>query len=186
MSNLDKDLAEMRRLGYTSYGKYKLDYPNEEVRQGFIEFLLPYYTYCQTSAQKTIVRDFVLSLRGGDANKFMLLMQSLLADTPYELIRELENHYQNVIYIITKLMGFYVQAEYRTSRGRINLLIGTDQYIYIIELKFDGSAEEALAQINNKDYALPFATNNRHIVKIGANIGRESRNIDKWLISPTH
>jgi hypothetical protein len=162
---------------------YKLDYPNEEVRQGFIEFLLPYYTYCQTSAQKTIVRDFVLSLRGGDADKFMKLMQSLLADTPYELIRELENHYQNVMYIITKLMGFYVQAEYRTSRGRIDLLIGTDKYIYIIELKFEGSAEEAMKQIVSKDYALPFATDGREIVRIGANVSKDTRNIEEWVVT---
>lgn len=105
-----------------------------------------------------------------------------MADTPYELIRELENHYQNVMYIITKLMGFYVQAEYHTSRGRIDLLIRTDQYVYIIELKFDGSAEEALEQINNKEYALPFVTDDRKIVKIGANVSRETRNVDKWVI----
>ena len=165
------------------FGVYKLDYPNEEVRQGFVKFLLPYYTYCQTSAQKTIVRDFVLSLRGGDADKFMRLMQSLLADTPYELIRELENHYQNVMYIITKLMGFYVQAEYRTSRGRIDLLVGTDKYIYIIELKFEGSAEEALNQIQTKDYALPFATDGREIIRIGANVSRETRNIEEWVVT---
>ena len=110
-------------------------------------------------------------------------MQVLMADTPYELIRELENHYQNVMYIITKLMGFYIQTEYRTSRGRIDLLIGTDKYVYIIELKFDGSAEEALAQINAKDYALPFAVGDRQVIKIGANIGRESRNIDDWIVA---
>ena len=109
-------------------------------------------------------------------------MQVLLADTPYELIRELENHYQNVMYIITKLMGFYIQAEYRTSRGRIDLLIGTDKYVYIIELKFDGSADAALAQLKEKDYALPFAIDNREVIKIGANIGRESRNVDEWVI----
>ena len=162
---------------------YTLDYPNEEVRQGFVKFLLPYYVYCRDSAQKTIVRDFVLSLRGGDADKFMKLMQSLLADTPYELIRELENHYQNVMYIITKLMGFYVQAEYRTSRGRIDLLIGTDKYIYIIELKFEGSAEEALHQIQSKDYALPFTTDGREIICIGANVSKETRNIEEWMVS---
>ena len=161
---------------------YTLDYPNEEVRKGFVKFLLPYYVYCRDSAQKVIIRDFVLSLRGGDADKFMKLMQSLLADTPYELVRELENHYQNVMYIITKLMGFYVQAEYRTSRGRIDLLIGTDKYIYIIELKFEGSAEEAMKQIQTKDYALPFATDGREIVRIGANVSKETRNIEEWVI----
>ena len=161
---------------------YTLDYPNEEVRKGFVKFLLPYYVYCRDSAQKVIIRDFVLSLRDGDADKFMKLMQSLLADTPYELIRELENHYQNVMYIITKLMGFYVQAEYHTSRGRIDLLIGTDKYIYIIELKFEGSADEALHQIQSKDYALPFATDGREIVRIGANVSKETRNIEQWVI----
>ena len=161
---------------------YTLDYPNEEVRKGFVKFLLPYYVYCRDSAQKVIIRDFVLSLRGGDADKFMKLMQSLLADTPYELVRELENHYQNVMYIITKLMGFYVQAEYRTSRGRIDLLIGTDKYIYIIELKFEGSAEEAMKQIQTKDYALPFATDGREIIRIGANVSKETRNIEQWMV----
>ena len=112
----------------------------------------------------------------------MLLMQSLMADTPYELIRELENHYQNVMYIITKLMGFYVQAEYRTSRGRIDLLVGTDRFVYIIELKFEGGAEDALAQIESRDYALPFATDGREIVKIGANVSKETRNIESWVL----
>ncbi|MEE0805747.1 MAG: AAA family ATPase [Prevotellamassilia sp.] len=162
---------------------YKLDYPNEEVRQGFVNFLLPYYTEVRNEQSQTYVTEFVIALEEGDANRFLQLMQVLMADTPYELIRELENHYQNVMYIITKLMGFYIQAEYRTSRGRIDLLIGTDKYVYIIELKFDGSAEEALAQIDAKDYALPFAVGGRQVIKIGANIGRESRNIDTWVVA---
>lgn len=164
------------------FGLYKLDYPNEEVEEGFVKFLLPYYVYCQSAQQKVIIRDFILSLRNGDADRFMRLMQSLLAGTPYELVRELENHYQNVMYIITKLMGFYVQAEYRTNRGRIDLLIATDKYIYIIELKFEGSVQQALQQINDKDYALPFATDGRKIIKIGANISKETRNIDNWEV----
>ena len=79
-------------------------------------------------------------------------------------------------------MGLYVQAEYRTSRGRIDLLVGTDKYVYIIELKHDGTAEEALAQINSKDYALPFATDGREVVKIGANITSETRNLERWVV----
>ena len=79
-------------------------------------------------------------------------------------------------------MGFYVQAEYRTSRGRIDLLVRTDKYVYIIELKHDGSAEDALAQINSKDYALPFTVDGRKVIKIGANVSKETRNIDSWLV----
>lgn len=112
----------------------------------------------------------------------MQRLKALMADTPYELIRDLEVHYQNVMFIFTKLMGLYVQAEYRTSRGRIDLTIGTDRYVYVIELKLDGSAEDALAQINEKDYALPFAVDGRETVKIGANITSETRNLERWLV----
>jgi hypothetical protein len=164
------------------FGLYTLGYPNKEVEEGFVKFLLPNYVYCRTSEHKTVIRDFILSLRSGDANRFMQLMQGLLAGIPYELVRDMENHYQNVMYIITRLMGFYVQAEYRTSRGRIDLLVRTDKYVYVIELKHDGSAEEALAQINSKDYALPFTVDGHKVIKIGANVSKETRNIDSWLV----
>ena len=186
---VDNPIAILYQSGYLTikeynpeFNVYVLDYPNEEVKEGFIKFLMPYYTYSKTSTHSTIISKFVMSLRKGDAERFMQLMQSLMADIPYELVRDLENHYQNVMYIITKLMGLYIQAEYRTSRGRIDLLIGTDKYVYIIELKLDGSAEEALAQINAKDYALPFTIGEREVVKIGANVTSETRNLDKWII----
>ena len=186
---VDNPIAILYQSGYLTikeynpeFNVYVLDYPNEEVKEGFIKFLMPYYTYSKTSTHSTVISKFVMSLRKGDAERFMQLMQSLMADIPYELVRDLENHYQNVMYIITKLMGLYIQAEYRTSRGRIDLLIGTDKYVYIIELKLDGSAEEALAQINAKDYALPFTIGEREVVKIGANVTSETRNLDKWII----
>lgn len=162
---------------------YRLDYPNEEVEQGFANSLMPMYTAIPEYDSPSFIGQFIREVRTGKVDEFMRRLQSLMAGTPYELIRELENHYQNVIYIITKLMGFYIEAEYRTSNGRIDLLIGTHQYVYIIELKFDGSAEEALAQIGNKEYALPFATDGRSLLKIGANISRETRNIERWVMT---
>ena len=186
---VDNPIAILYQSGYLTikeynpeFNVYVLDYPNEEVKEGFIKFLMPYYTYSKASAHSTVISKFVMCLRKGDAERFMQLMQSLMADIPYELVRDLENHYQNVMYIITKLMGLYIQAEYRTSRGRIDLLIGTDKYVYIIELKLDGSAEEALAQINAKDYALPFTVGDREVVKIGANVTSETRNLERWII----
>ncbi|MEE1234804.1 MAG: AAA family ATPase, partial [Bacteroidaceae bacterium] len=186
---VDNPIAILYQSGYLTikeynpeFNVYVLDYPNEEVKEGFIKFLMPYYTYSKASTHSTVISKFVMSLRKGDAERFMQLMQSLMADIPYELVRDLENHYQNVMYIITKLMGLYIQAEYRTSRGRIDLLIGTDKYVYIIELKLDGSAEEALAQINAKDYALPFTVGDREVVKIGANVTSETRNLERWII----
>ena len=188
-ARVDNPIAVLYQSGYLTikscdkrFGTYRLDYPNEEVKEGFVNFLLPYYSYSKSAKHTTIISQFVISLEKGDADRFMQLMQSLMADIPYELIRDLENHYQNVMYIITKLMGLYIQAEYRTSRGRIDLLIGTDKYVYIIELKLDGSAEEALSQINAKDYALPFAVDGREVVKIGANVTSETRNLERWVM----
>ena len=188
-ARVDNPIAVLYQSGYLTikscdklFGTYRLDYPNEEVKEGFVNFLLPYYSYSKSAKHTTIISQFVMSLEKGDADRFMQLMQSLMADIPYELIRDLENHYQNVMYIITKLMGLYIQAEYRTSRGRIDLLIGTDKYVYIIELKLDGSAEEALAQINAKDYALPFSVDGREVVKIGANVTSETRNLERWVM----
>ena len=164
------------------FGMYTLDYPNEEVKSGFVNFLLPFYTKLQTTQTTTIISKFVTSVERGKADDFMRQLQSLMAGTPYELIKDLENHYQNVIYIITKLMGLYVQAEYRTSNGRIDILIGTNDYVYIIELKFNATAQEAMEQIEEKDYSLPFATDVRQIIKIGANVDKETRNIEEWII----
>ena len=185
----DNPIAVLYQSGYltikgydTRFKTYVLDYPNDEVKEGFVNFLVPYYTYSKSANNATIIGSFVKSLERGDAERFMELLQSFMADIPYELVRNLEVHYQNAIYIITKLMGLYVQAEYRTSRGRIDLLAGTDRYVYIIELKLDGSAEEALTQINDRDYALPFAVDGREIVKIGANIASETRNLERWVV----
>ena len=159
-----------------------LNYPNKEVKAGFINFLLPFYTKTKDKQAQTIISKFVTAVRTGKAQEFMLQLQSLMAGTPYDLVKELENHYQNVIYIITKLMGLYVQAEYRTMNGRIDLLIGTREYLYIIELKFNGTAKEAIEQINCKDYSMPFEQQGRTIIKIGANVSKETRNIEDWII----
>lgn len=164
------------------FGLYTLDYPNEEVKAGFINFLLPFYTRIKEKQTQSLISKFVTSVESGKAQEFMQQFQSLMSGTPYDIVKDLENHYQNVMYIITKLMGFYVQAEYRTLNGRIDLLIGTKDYLYIIELKFSGTAQQAIEQIENKDYSLPFATDGRQIIEIGASIDKTTRNIKEWEI----
>ncbi|MEF2752451.1 MAG: PD-(D/E)XK nuclease domain-containing protein, partial [Muribaculaceae bacterium] len=78
-------------------------------------------------------------------------------DFPYELVKRNEAHYQDVIYCITKLLGFYVQAEYRTSSGRADMILGTKEAVYVFEFKLDAGADAAMSQIDAKEYALPFA-----------------------------
>ena len=187
--SVDNPIAVLYQSGYLTikgydsrFKVYTLDYPNDEVKEGFVNFLVPYYTYSKSVNHATIIGQFVKSLERGDAEHFMELLQSFMAGIPYELVRNLEVHFQNMIYIIIKLMGLYVQAEYRTSCGRIDLLIATEMYIYVIELKLHGSAEEALAQINEKDYSLPFTADGRKVIKIGANITSDTRNIERWVV----
>ena len=125
---------------------------------------------------------FVHEVESGDIDAFFRRLQSFFADTPYELARDLELHYQNVLYIVFKLIGFYVQAEYHTSEGRIDLVLQTDRYVYIMEFKLDGTAEEALQQIEDKHYALPFATDSRQVFCVGVNFSNRTRNIERWLV----
>lgn len=162
---------------------YRLGFPNREVEEGFMNFLLPYYTDTTEDQGPYQIGMFVREVRAGDIDSFMERLQSLMADTPYEIVKDLENHYQNVIFIITKLLGFYVNAEYHTSNGRIDLVIKTPDYIYVMEFKFNGTAEDALRQIDEKGYALPFAKDRREVYRIGVNFSGESRNIDRWIVS---
>jgi hypothetical protein len=164
------------------FGLYTLGFPNKEVEDGFLKYLLPYYASIDKTQTAFFITNFVKEIRAGKVDEFFKRLSSLFADTPYELVKELENHYQNVLFIVTKLMGFYVKAEYHTSEGRLDLALQTNDYTYIMEFKFDGTAEEALAQINDKNYALPFAADNRKLVKVGVNFSSKTRNIERWII----
>ena len=110
-------------------------------------------------------------------------LQSFFADTTYEVIREQELHYENVLFIVFKLVGFYTKVEYHTNNGRVDLILQTDKFIYIMEFKLNGTAEEALQQINNKRYALPFEADGRKLFKIGINFSEKTRNIEKWVVA---
>ena len=161
---------------------YTLGFPNKEVEEGFTRFLLPYYAHIRSGSSAFHIVNFVKEVRSGDIDGFMKRLQSFFSDTPYELVRDLELHYQNVLFIIFRLVGFYTQAEYHTSEGRVDLVIRTDQFIYVMEFKLDGTAEEALQQIEEKQYALPFASDSRRLFKVGVNFSNATRNIEKWLV----
>jgi hypothetical protein len=164
------------------FGLYQLGFPNKEVEDGFMKFLLPNYTSIDRGQSAFYVANFVKEVKVGKVDEFLHRLSSLFSDTPYDIIKDLENHYQNVIFIVSKLMGFYVKAEYRTSQGRIDLVLQTDDYTYVMEFKLNGTAEEALQQITAKNYTLPFDNGNRKLIKVGINFSSATRNIDRWLI----
>ena len=186
----DEPLPVIFQSGYLTikdydeeFGDYTLGYPNKEVEEGFVKFLLPYYASVQKVREDSEIKNLVREVRGGAPDAFLHRLQSFFADTSYELIRDQELHYQNVLYIVFRLIGFYVKAEYHTSQGRIDLVLQTDKYVYVMEFKLEGTAEEALRQIEEKQYALPFASDSRKLFKIGVNFSAQTRNIEKWLIA---
>lgn len=188
-STSDNPIPVIYQSGYLTikgydqrFGIYRLGFPNREVEEGFINFLLPFYANTNAVESQFEIQKFVREVESGDYDSFFRRLQSFFADTPYELVRDLELHYQNVLFIVFKLVGFYVKAEYHTSAGCIDLLLQTDKFIYVMEFKLDGTAEEALLQINEKHYAQPFENNDRKLFKIGVNFSAEMRNIEKWIV----
>ncbi|WP_455586488.1 ATP-binding protein [Bacteroides sp.] len=161
---------------------YHLGFPNREVEEGFIKYLLPFYANVDDGQSAFHITRFVREIEQGDCEAFLRRLQSFFSDTPYELVRDLELHYQNVLFIVYKLLGFYVQAEYHTSNGRIDMVLKTEQYIYVMEFKFDGTAEEALKQIEEKGYATPFLNSPQQLIQIGVNFSSKTRNIDSWKV----
>lgn len=164
------------------FGNYTLGFPNREVEEGFIKFLMPFYTNVDKVESPFEIQQFVKEIRNGKPDAFLRRLQSFFADTPYELIRDLEVHYQNVLFIVFRLVGFYVKAEYHSSEGRVDLVLQTDRYIYVMEFKLEGTPEEAIRQIEEKYYTRPFEADSRQLFKIGINFNNKTRNIEKWIV----
>ena len=161
---------------------YTLGFPNKEVEDGFVKYLLPLYTPIEENRTEFFVANFISEIERGNPDGFMERLQSLFADTDYEITGKMEKYFQNSMYLIFKLLGFYTEVERRTSRGRMDIVMKTKDYIYVFELKLDGTADEALKQIDDKGYAAPFKTDARTLYKIGVNFSSEIRGIEDWKI----
>ena len=121
-------------------------------------------------------------IRSGSAKGFMQKLEALFAKTSYQIQGNSEKDFQYAMYIILELMGEYVEVEKATSNGRIDVLLQTGEYIYIIEIKIDDTVEAALKQIEEKGYARRFADDERKIFKVGVRFSTEKRCIDDWAI----
>ncbi|MBQ8159018.1 MAG: ATP-binding protein [Prevotella sp.] len=170
--------------GYNAeFKKYVLGFPNEEVEEGFVKYLAPYYLNNIDRKTSFNAEEFTMDVRSGKPEQFLERLKSLFASAPYDSTTgDKENHFQNMMWVVFKMMGFYSHTEYHTSDGRIDLLVETTLYRYIMEFKLDGTAEEALQQIKSKDYQLPFQVDEKKIFLIGVNFSRETRTIEKYLI----
>ena len=161
---------------------YQLGIPNLEVKQGFFEQLLPYYTSLQTDESYIFIVDLRKEMQRGDVDAFMKRLQSLFAGFGHDLKFDEERNVQNAMLLIFSLVGLRADAEVRNSDGRIDILVRTQDYLYIMELKYDKSAREALEQIERKEYALPWSVDSRKVIEVGINYSTEKRRIDEWEV----
>ena len=162
------------------FGFYTLGFPNKEVEEGFADYLLPFYTNVKQGDSAFFVGNFIRELRHGLVDDFMLRMETMLADTDYKVVGDSELYFQNAFYLISRMLGFYTDVERETSNGRMDMTVKTKDYIYIFEFKLNGSADDALRQIDEKGYAKPFALDNRKLIKVGVNFSLEKRCIEEW------
>ena len=161
---------------------YILGFPNEEVKYGFLNFAAPFYTPVSSTDTSFYIGKFVHELETGDVDAFLTRLNCFFADFPYELNSKTERHYQVVFYLVFKLMGQFTQAEVRTAIGRADAVVKTADYIYVFEFKLEGTAEDALRQIDEKGYMLPYSVDGRKLIKVGVSFDAEKRNLGKWII----
>lgn len=161
---------------------YTLAFPNEEVKYGFLNFIAPFYSSITDEEKGFYIGKFVQDLRKGNVDAFMNRLQAFFADFPYELNAKTERHYQVVFYIVFKLMGQFCDVEVRSAKGRADAVVKTADYIYVFEFKLDGTVEDALRQIDEKGYLIPYQSEGRQLVKVGASFSKEERNIADWKI----
>lgn len=184
------DVALLFQTGYLtikSYDKstqrYQLGIPNFEVESSLFRNFMQVYQYPDSNVGSNILLEIEKALNEGKPEEAMERFQSYLAGIGYPIGSEnREFAFQNNLLIPLKLIGLDVKSELHISNGRIDMTVNTSDYIYLFEFKLDKSAEEALKQINEKEYTLPWKFDGRHIIKIGVNFSSEKRNIDSWLI----
>ena len=162
--------------------RYSLKYPNQEVERGFMECLAKTYIPTASYHSPFDVQKFVDDFEKGDAEGLMKRFEAFFADADYEIVGDAELYFQNTMYVMCKLMGQFVQVERHTSNGRMDIVVQTEKYIYVMELKMDASADEALQQIEEKGYAKPFAADSRKLFKIGVDFSSQTRRIEEWKI----
>lgn len=169
--------------GYDNEFKmYTLAFPNDEVRYGFLKFLLPFYTNITDDKTGFHITHFVKDLRAGNVPAFIERLRAFFAGIPYELNDQTERHYQVIFYLVFRLMGQFIDAEVHSAKGRADAVVKTKDHIYVFEFKLDGTAEEAIRQIEEKGYMEPYAMDPREKVKVGVDFSKEQRNVNDFVV----
>ncbi|NCC51921.1 MAG: AAA family ATPase [Spartobacteria bacterium] len=186
-----RTLPLLYQAGYltiSAYNKeddvYILDYPNMEVRKAFTECLASEYSGVSQDEETEYLLQLRAALRKGDMEQFFETMSIFFANIPYDITLKNEKYYQTVFYLVFLLLGMRMEAECRTNKGRIDAVAVTTDTVFIFEFKLHGTAEEALAQIAQNEYARKYAACEKTIRAFGVAFDPETRNIGAWREGP--
>lgn len=165
------------------YMSYQLDYPNDEVRYGFLNSLAPTFLQDEKSPNPLDIRSFGMDIEKGKTDSLRDRFTALFARLPYPNDEKIvEQNFQNVVYIVFMLLGQYTFTELHSAKGRADCIVETDDYVYIFEFKRDSTADEALQQIDDMGYAKPYSADKRKLIRIGADFDSKKRNLDGWKV----
>jgi hypothetical protein len=193
-ADVEKPLPMIFQSGYLTIkdvdmdmNTFLLDFPNNEVKKGFVTMVASDYLKNREDTGSW-ARDVVNVLRNGDLEQFRKLLTSFLADIPYsmrrkETERERERYFHYTFYLLMRMVSVYTTyTEKQQSEGRVDCIIETPDYIYIFEFKLDGTADEALQQIEDKGYARPYEADSRKLFKVGVSFSSQTGTVDDWKI----
>ncbi|GHU99983.1 hypothetical protein FACS189483_09770 [Spirochaetia bacterium] len=177
----------MYQSGYLTVADYDeesnqfiLDYPNEEVRSAFAKSFIEQYLQPAEESSRALYTQLPLALFRGNVEGAINTIKLFLSSIPYDLIREAENYFHTVTHLIFTMLGMNCRSEVRIASGRIDTLVETKSFVYCFEFKLDGTAEDALKQIDTKEYLLPWTGSGKKLFKVGVVFDAEKRNIGEW------
>jgi len=161
---------------------YVIGYPNTEVRVSMMEAMIPSWVGSDFVDSTNYMRHFYFAIKHGNIDEGFEILKDFFYQIPNMLNNKNEKHYQTVIYVLFTWLGFYNKVEVNTAKGRIDCVLFTDKDIFIIEFKVDESAQIALDQINNMNYASKYQNDGRKIIKVGVNLSSKDRTISNWQV----
>ena len=194
-ATVGKPLPMIYQSGYLTikgyeldFGTFLLDFPNNEVKHGLVSLVAANYLKSDSTKMRSWLQELVVAMRRGDPETLRKLMTSFLAGIPYTMRRkederERERYFHYTFYLIFNMVSIYtVYTEKEQSEGRVNCIVETDKYVYVFEFKLDGTAGEALAQIEAKGYARPYEADARKLFRIGAVFSSQTGTISDWAV----
>ena len=196
--NMDDALPLLYQSGYLTikdYDReseiYTLSIPNQEVRVGYTQGLLPAYIGLRSAdVQASFAVKFWRALKKDDIDLAMREMQAYLAGVPYvegfkkklKDVSNAEGFYEYTMYLIFSMLNVYARAQIKCAGGRVDMVVWMPETVYVFELKVGDTAKSALQQINDKNYAIPYQTDGRRVVKVGVSMNAETRTVEEWVV----